>query len=69
MYAPTIHAIRVPGHAERAEGGVRPRHHGWRRPQQRFHAARLLGRYVPLIEKVPPGQVRDVAKQHFAPEN
>jgi predicted Zn-dependent peptidase len=31
--------------------------------------AEFLGEYVPLIEKVTPEQVRDVAKKYFAPEN
>jgi predicted Zn-dependent peptidase len=31
--------------------------------------AEFLGQYVPLIEKVTPEQVRDVAKKYFAPEN
>ena len=31
--------------------------------------AEFLGQYVPLIQKVTPEQVRDVAKKYFAPEN
>jgi predicted Zn-dependent peptidase len=31
--------------------------------------AEFLGEYVPLIEKVTPEQVRDVAQKYFAPEN
>jgi hypothetical protein len=38
---PPVRTPDVPGHAERAEGRVRPHHHRRRRPQQRLDPSRL----------------------------